>query len=66
MVSPLSNSTGTPVKWGQSSKTQKAEKTAKSAMTDGFVEQIKKRTQRKMPSGVFTCPRAIFRWNKRK
>ena len=43
MVSPLSNSTGAPVKWGQSPKTQKAEKrTAESAMTDGFVEQIKK------------------------
>ena len=43
MVIPLSNRTGAPVKWGQSAKTQKVGKrTAESAMTDGFVEQIKK------------------------
>ena len=43
MVNPLSSRTGAPVKWGQGSKVQKAEKrTAESAMTDGFVEQIKK------------------------
>lgn len=42
MVSPLSGRTGTPVKWGQGPKIQKAEKrTAESAMTDGFVEKIK-------------------------
>ncbi len=41
MIDSLSGRTGTPVKWGKSSKTQGAEKTAKSAMTDGFIERIK-------------------------
>ena len=41
MIDSLSNITGTPVKWGKSSETQGTEKTAKSAMTDGFIEQIK-------------------------
>ena len=57
MVSPLSNSTGTPVKWGQSHKTQKAGKrTSESAMTDGFVEQIKKHAKEDARRGVYMSP----------
>ena len=41
MIDSLSGRAGTPVKWGKSSQTQGAEKTAKSAMTDGFIERIK-------------------------
>ena len=41
MIDSLSNITGTPVKWGKSSETQDIEKTAKSAMSDGFIERIK-------------------------
>ena len=57
MVSPLSNSTATSVKWGQSAKTQKAGKrTAESAMTDGFVEQIKKHAKEDAQRGVYMSP----------
>ena len=57
MVSPLSSRTGTPVKWGQGSKIQKAEKrTAESAMTDGFVEQIKKHAKEDARRGVYMSP----------
>ena len=57
MVSPLSNSTATSVKWGQSAKTQKAGKrTAESAMTDGFVEQIKKHAKEDARRGVYMSP----------
>jgi len=41
MIDSLSNRTGISVKWGKSSETQGTEKTAKSAMTDGFIERIK-------------------------
>ena len=41
MIDSLSNRAGTPVKWGKSSKAQGTAKTAKSAMTDGFIERIK-------------------------
>ena len=54
MVSPLSNRTGTPVKWGQGPKIQKAEKrTAESAMTDGFVEKIKEYAKQDAKQGVY-------------
>lgn len=54
MVSPLSGRTGTPVKWGQGSKVQKAEKrTAESAMTDGFVEKIKEYAKQDAKQGVY-------------
>ena len=54
MVSPLSSRTGTPVKWGQSPKIQKAEKrTAESAMTDGFVEKIKEYAKQDAKQGVY-------------
>ena len=54
MVSPLSSRTGTPVKWGQGSKIQKAEKrTVESAMTDGFVEKIKEYTKQDAKQGVY-------------
>ena len=54
MISPLSNSTGTPVKWGQSAKTQKAGKrTAESAMTDGFIERIKEYAKEDAKQGVY-------------
>ena len=57
MVSPLSNSTATSVKWGQSAKTQKVGKrTAESAMTDGFVEQIKKHAKEDARRGVYMSP----------
>lgn len=41
MIDSLSNRAGTPVIWGKSSKAQGTAKTAKSAMTDGFIERIK-------------------------
>ena len=54
MVSPLSSRTGTPVKWGQGTKVQKAEKrTAESAMTDGFVEKIKEYAKQDAKQGVY-------------
>ena len=54
MVSPLSTRTGTPVKWGQDSKIQKAEKrTAESAMTDGFVEKIKEYAKQDAKQGIY-------------
>jgi hypothetical protein len=54
MVSPLSSRTGTPVKWGQGPKIQKAEKrTAESAMTDGFIEQIKAYAKEDAKKGVY-------------
>lgn len=54
MVSPLSNSTATSVKWGQSAKTQKAGKrTAESAMTDGFIERIKEYAKEDAKQGVY-------------
>ena len=57
MVIPLSNRTGAPVKWGQSAKTQKVGKrTAESAMTDGFVEQIKKHAKEDAQRGVYMSP----------
>lgn len=57
MVSPLSNSTGAPVKWGQSPKTQKAEKrTAESAMTDGFIARIKEYAKEDAKRGVYMSP----------
>ena len=57
MVSPLSSRTGTPVKWGQSAKVQKAEKkTAESAMTDGFIERIKAYAKEDAKKGVYMSP----------
>ena len=57
MVSPLSNRTGTPVKWGQSPKTQKAEKrTAKNAMTDGFIARIKAYAKEDAKQGIYMSP----------
>lgn len=54
MVSPLSNCTGAPVKWGQSPKTRKAEKrTAESAMTDGFIQRIKEYAKEDAKQGVY-------------
>ena len=54
MVSPLSSRTGTPVKWGQGPKIQKAEKrTAESAMTDGFVEKIKEYAKQDAKQGIY-------------
>ena len=41
MIDSLSRRTGTPVTWGKSPKIQGTAKTAKSAMTDGFIERIK-------------------------
>ena len=57
MVSPLSGRTGTPVKWGQGTKVQKAEKrTAESAMTDGFIERIKAYAKEDAKKGVYMSP----------
>lgn len=57
MVSPLSGRTGTPVKWGQGTKVQKAEKrTAESAMTDGFIERIKAYAKEDARKGVYMSP----------
>lgn len=54
MISPLSNSTGTPVNWGQSPKAQKAGKrTAESAMTNGFIERIKEYAKEDAKQGVY-------------
>lgn len=41
MINSLSRRTGTPVTWEKSPKIQGTAKTAKSAMTDGFIERIK-------------------------
>lgn len=41
MIGSLSNKSSVAAKWGQTSKVQGAEKTAKNAMTDSFVERIK-------------------------
>lgn len=41
MIDSLSRRTGTPATWGKSPKIQGTAKTAKSAMTDGFIERIK-------------------------
>ena len=41
MIDSLSRRTGMPVTWGKSPKIQGTAKTAKSAMTDGFIERIK-------------------------
>ena len=50
----MSNSTGTPVNWGQSPKTQKAGKrTAESAMTNGFIERIKEYAKEDAKQGVY-------------
>lgn len=57
MVNPLSNRTGTPVKWGQSPKTQKVEKrTAESAMTDGFIKRIKAYAKEDARQGIYMSP----------
>lgn len=57
MVNSLSSKTGAPVTWGQSSKTRKTEKrTAESAMTDGFIEQIKKHAKEDAKRGVYMSP----------
>ena len=57
MVSPLSGRTGTPVKWRQGSKVQKAEKrTAESAMTDGFIERIKAYAKEDAKKGIYMSP----------
>ena len=54
MVSLLSSRTGTPVKWGQGPKIQKAKKrTAESAMTDGFVEKIKEYAKQDAKQGIY-------------
>ena len=41
MIDSLSRRSGTPATWGKSPKIQGTAKTAKSAMTDGFIERIK-------------------------
>lgn len=41
MIDSLSGRAGAPIKWGKSSQTPGAEKTAKSAMTDGFIARIR-------------------------
>jgi len=57
MVNALSNKTGAPVKWGQSPKTQKAEKrTAESAMTDGYIERIKAYAKEDARKGDYMSP----------
>ena len=50
MIDSLSFKTSTPIKWG---KNRSAEKTAKSAMTGGFIEQIKTYAREDAKKGVY-------------
>lgn len=53
MIDSLLNRTGTPIKWGNSPKTQTAEKSAESAMTDSFIERIKAYAKEDAKRGVY-------------
>lgn len=53
MIDSLSSRTGTSIQWGKGSKTQGAEKTAKSAMTDSFVERIKSLAKEDAQKGIY-------------
>lgn len=53
MLDSLSNRSSIAAKWGQKSKVQGAEKTAKSAMTDGFIERIKAYAKEDAKKGVY-------------
>ena len=53
MIDSLLNRTGMPVKWGNRPKTQAAEKSAESAMTDGFIERIKAYAKEDAKRGVY-------------
>lgn len=53
MIDSLSNRSSIAAKWGQKSKIQGAEKTAKSAMTDGFIERIKAYAKEDAKKGVY-------------
>lgn len=53
MIDSLSNRSSIAAKWGQKSKIQGAEKTAKSAMTDGFIERIKACAKEDAKKGVY-------------
>ena len=59
MIDSLSNRTGTPVNWGKSSKAQGTEKTAKSAMTDGFIKRIKAYAKEDAKKGDYMSPEFI-------
>ena len=53
MIDSLSNRSSIAAKWGQKSKIQGAEKTAKSGMSDGFVERIKAYAKEDAKKGVY-------------
>lgn len=54
MIGSLSNRSGAVAKWGQSSKAQAdTEKSAKSAMTDGFIQQIKQYAKEDARQGTY-------------
>ena len=53
MIDSLLNRTGMPVKWGNRPKTQAAEKSAESAMTDGFIERIKAYAKEDAKQGIY-------------
>lgn len=53
MMNPLSSRTWIPVQWGKSASTQSTERTAKSAMTDGFIERIKAYAREDAQKGVY-------------
>lgn len=53
MIDSLSSRTGTSIQWGKSTKIQCTEKTAKSAMTDGFVERVKSLAKEDAQKGIY-------------
>ena len=53
MIDSLLNRIGMPVKWGNRPKTQAAEKSAESAMTDGFIERIKAYAKEDAKQGIY-------------
>ncbi len=60
MIDSLSGRTGAAVKWGQNSKVQKSnERSAESAMTDGFVERIKAYAKEDAKKGDYMSPEFI-------
>lgn len=53
MIDFLSSRTDTPIQWGKGSEIQCTETTAKSAMTDGFVERVKSLAKENAQKGIY-------------
>ena len=52
-INSLTSGTSTAARLGKSENTQKAEKTAKNAITDGFVEKLKKYAKEDAKQGIY-------------